>query len=112
MLIFALRLTYVSGFVQVTGIFFRNLFYYTKIYSPMANNNNAHQKRIKKVAAKLRDLRKEAGYSSYETFANDHDLPRVQYWRMENGTNFRFSTFLNVLDKHEMPLYEFFDGIE
>ena len=68
--------------------------------------------RIKKVANRLRELRIEAGYTSYESFANDHDLPRVQYWRMEKGTNFRFSSFLLILDKHQMTMGEFFDGID
>jgi hypothetical protein len=67
---------------------------------------------IKKVAKRLKELRIEAGYTSYESFANDHDLPRVQYWRMERGTNFRFSSFLILLDKHKITMTEFFDQLE
>ena len=72
-------------------------------------NSVAH---IKKVAKRLRELRVAAGYTSYETFANDHDLPRVQYWRMERGTNFRFSSLLIILDKHKISINDFFKTIE
>ena len=78
----------------------------------MIKLDDCHSDRIKKVANRLRALRIEAGYSSYESFANDHDLPRVQYWRMEKGTNFRFSSFLIVLDKHKMTLEDFFKQID
>ena len=41
---------------------------------------------LKRVAGdKLKDLRIEKGYSSYENFAVDNDLGRMQYWRLENG---------------------------
>jgi hypothetical protein len=78
----------------------------------MIKLDDGHSIRIKKVANKLKELRIEAGYSSYESFANDHELPRVQYWRMENGTNFRFSSFLVILDKHKMTLAEFFKQMD
>lgn len=65
-------------------------------------------RRILRVAEKLRELRKEKGYTSYEKFAWDHDLPRMQYWRMETGTNFSFTTLLKVLDIHKATLEEFF----
>ena len=45
--------------------------------------SNKYDKRIKKIADRLRELRKEAGYTSYENFAYDNDIPRVQYGRME-----------------------------
>lgn len=68
--------------------------------------------RILKIAEKLKKLRKEKGFTSYENFALDNDLPRVQYWRMEKGTNFRFKTFLQILDAHGMSMEEFFKGLK
>ena len=60
------------------------------------------------VAKRLEMLRKEKGYTSYENFAIDKGLPRMQYWRMEKGTNFTFESLLRILDAHEMSLAQFF----
>ena len=67
------------------------------------------EERLKKIGAKLRRIRLERGYTSYESFAWDHELPRMQYWRMENGKNFTFVSLIKILDALEMPLSEFFD---
>jgi len=62
------------------------------------------------VADKLVKLRKESGATSYENFAFDHELPRVQYWRLEKGkSDFRITSLVKVLRAHEMDLKEFFD---
>lgn len=78
----------------------------------MAKGKKMPDDRIQQVAAEIKKLREKKGYTSYESFAYDHDLPRVQYWRMEKGTNFRFSTFLNILDKHKLTLGEFFRNLD
>ncbi len=70
------------------------------------------EKRIKKIGEKVRDLRKAKGYSSYETFAFDNDLPRVQYGRIEKGVNFRIATLMRILDIHKLTLEEFFEGLK
>ncbi len=46
----------------------------------------------------LRKLRIEAGYKSYEQFAYDNDISRIQYWKMENGNNFTLKSLLKVLN--------------
>jgi hypothetical protein len=66
------------------------------------------EKNVKRIAAKLKRMRIEAGYSSYENFAYGHDLSRVQYWRMERGVNFTISYFLKILEIHKVNLKEFF----
>lgn len=71
-------------------------------------NDSIEDERIKKIAAKLKELRKNAGYTNYENFALDHDIGRVQYWRMEKGANFTMVSFLKILDAHKMSLGEFF----
>jgi len=78
----------------------------------MDKRDPKHQKRITKIGEKLRHLRIKAGYISYEDFAHDHNLPRVQYWRMEKGTNFRVTTLLVILEKHKLPLKQFFKDID
>ncbi len=68
--------------------------------------------RIKQIAKRLREIRIENGYSSYEFFAWEHKIPRIQYFRMEKGTNFTIRTLLRVLDAHEITLKEFFESID
>jgi len=67
--------------------------------------------RIIKIAEKIKRLRIEEGYSSHEFFAWENEIPRVQYWRMEKGTNFTIKTLLRILDAHNMSLQDFFEGI-
>lgn len=57
--------------------------------------------RIKQIAKKLEHIRIERGFTSYENFAIEFDISRMQYWRMEKGTNFTFQSFLKILDAHK-----------
>lgn len=68
--------------------------------------------RIMRVADKLERIRIEKGYTSYENFAIEHGISRMQYWRMEKGTNFTFESLLKILDAHKMSLSEFFEDFE
>ncbi|KKB55161.1 transcriptional regulator [Parabacteroides gordonii] len=68
--------------------------------------------RILKIAAKLKQLRIDAGYSSHENFAWDNDLNRVQYWRIEKGSNITLKTLLSVLDVHKISLKDFFSDFD
>jgi hypothetical protein len=69
-------------------------------------------KRILSVCQKLKKLRVKAGYTSYETFAFDNEIPRVQYWRLEKGANFTLKTLLKVLDIHGLTMSEFFKDLK
>ncbi|MCG3165618.1 MAG: hypothetical protein POELPBGB_01386 [Bacteroidia bacterium] len=69
-------------------------------------------KRITQIAKKLREMRKDSGYKSLEKFAFDHEISRIQYWRMEKGTNFTIETFLKVLDAHKISLPDFFTSLK
>ncbi|GAB3828673.1 XRE family transcriptional regulator [Hymenobacter jeollabukensis] len=64
--------------------------------------------RILQIAHKLKHLRLAAGYTSYEAFAFDHDLPRVGYGRHEKGSNLTLKSLLRLLDIHGLTLAEFF----
>lgn len=69
--------------------------------------------RIREIAEKIRKLRIQKGYSNYEHFAIDHDLPTVQYWRIESAkTNPTIQSILKILDIHGITLKEFFSDIE
>jgi len=69
---------------------------------------DAPDPRLLQIAHKLKHLRLQAGYTSYEVFAYEHDLPRVGYGRHEKGTNLTMSSLLRLLDIHQVSLAEFF----
>jgi transcriptional regulator with XRE-family HTH domain len=61
------------------------------------------------IGYRLTELRKQKGYTNHENFALDHDLPRVQYWRLEKGkANFTIKTLTKVLSIHNVSLEDFF----
>ena len=82
------------------------------IMSKKETSNTGQDPRIVLVGKKIRELRKEKGYTSHENFAWEHDLPRVQYFRMEKGQNFRFESLLKILDAMEISLKDFFSDFE
>lgn len=64
-----------------------------------------------KIALKLKQMRINAGYSSYEAFANEKELDRKQYWRIENGANITVATLVKILNLHNTSLKDFFNDI-
>jgi len=63
-----------------------------------------------KIGERLRELRKAKGYSSYEDFAFDNDIPRMQYWRLEKGkTNLTIKTLEKILKIHNISFKDFFN---
>ena len=68
---------------------------------------------LKKIGSKLRELRVKKGYSSYETFAFDNELSRMQYWRIEKGqTNITINSLIKILNIHDTSLKSFFEDFE
>jgi transcriptional regulator with XRE-family HTH domain len=63
---------------------------------------------LQRIAKKLKQLRLNKGYKSYETFAVDYELDRKQYWRIENGSNITLATLIKVLKIHRVSLKKFF----
>ena len=68
--------------------------------------------RIYKIADRVRQLRKSKGYVSHDDFAWNNKIPRIQYWRMEKGTNFTIKNLLRILDAYDMTLEDFFSEIK
>ena len=66
---------------------------------------------LEKIGSKLKQLRVDKGFSSYENFAYQNDLSRIQYWRMEKGTNFTIKNLLKILDIHKITLEDFFKDL-
>jgi transcriptional regulator with XRE-family HTH domain len=70
------------------------------------------QQLTERIGKKFEELRKKKGYSSYESFAFDHNLPRMQYWRIENGkTNITLKSLVRLLAIHKMTVEEFFSTL-
>ncbi len=69
------------------------------------------EKRIAGIAERIKQLRIDAGYTSYEQFAHRHNIQSKQYWRLEAGHNFNITTLFKILDIHGLTLEEFFKGL-
>lgn len=63
---------------------------------------------IEKLAKRIKSLRIEKGYTSYETFAFDNKIHRAQYGRYETGTDMQFTSLLKIARAFGMTLEEFF----
>lgn len=63
---------------------------------------------LKKIGQRIKALRKRKGYTSYETFANEHDINRVQWGRYERGMDMYLSTLIKIAALLGVSLHEFF----
>jgi len=75
----------------------------------LASGTDFTEKELKKLGKRIKDLRSnKMGYSNYETFAFDHDMPRAQYGRYEQGQDLRYSSLIKVIRAFGMTKSEFF----
>ena len=82
-------------------------------FSGMKPLTKSEKKILEIMGNKLRELRIRKGYTSYETFAFDNEINRMQYWRMEKGlSNMSMATLLRVLEVHKMSLKDFFADLK
>jgi transcriptional regulator with XRE-family HTH domain len=65
-------------------------------------------KNVLLLAKRIKELRKKAGYTSYETFAYDHNITRSQWGRYERGEDLRFTSLVKVCQAFNITLEEFF----
>ena len=63
------------------------------------------------IGSELKKLRVNAGYKSYEVFAWDNKISRIQYWKMEKGTNCTLKSLKRVLDIHDTRMDDFFNSL-
>lgn len=63
---------------------------------------------IENLGKRIRGIRIAKGYTNYESFAYEHNIPRPQYGRYERGEDLKFSSLLKVLKGFDMTLKEFF----
>jgi hypothetical protein len=73
-----------------------------------ASKKKAPEKDLLKLASRIKALRIKRGYTNYEYFAYEHDLPRAQYGRYERGEDMRFSSMVKVIRAMGVSLKEFF----
>lgn len=77
----------------------------------MATQEDLVKTQLARIGRRLKELRLQRGYSNYEQFAFDHNIPRAQYGRYENGQDMRISSFLKVLDALQVTPEEFFKDL-
>ncbi len=65
---------------------------------------------LKKVGERLKELRKKAGYTSYEYFAYENNISRPQYGKYEAGANIQLNTLISILRALDTNLEDFFKG--
>jgi len=71
------------------------------------------EKELKKLAARIRGLRKKAGFTNSEYFAYENEMSSSQYSRYERGNDIRYSTLLKIIVAHGLTVEEFFsEGFE
>jgi len=71
---------------------------------------DSYEKALKDVGLRLKKLRENAGYTSYENFAIQNEFSRMQYWRLENGkVNLTFRSLLSILAIHKLSIEAFFE---
>lgn len=74
--------------------------------------NTLEDIRLAEIGSYVKYLRKTRTTLSAEDFANEKGFDRVQYSRIEKGTNITMKTLLKVIDAHSMSLKEFFSSFE
>lgn len=80
---------------------------------PLSLKELEAEKELKLIGARIRELRKKMGYSSYEAFANEHDVHRVQWGRYEQGLDMYTSTLIKICKLLKVSLSDFFaDGFK
>jgi transcriptional regulator with XRE-family HTH domain len=65
-------------------------------------------KDIQMLAKRIKFLRINQEYTSYEHFAADKEIPRTQYGRYEKGEDIRFTSLVKLADAFGITLEEFF----
>lgn len=66
------------------------------------------EEQLKKLAERIKSLRVNKGYTSYETFAYEHNISRAQFGRYEKGQDIRYSSLIKVISAFGMTPGEFF----
>jgi hypothetical protein len=93
---------------MVIIIFLIDLFYGMTRKGKTPGNEPDPDDILAKVAKRLKSLRIGQGYSNYEKFAHDKDLPRSQYGKYERGEDLRLTSLDKVVKAFGITMKEFF----
>ena len=63
---------------------------------------------LKKLGARIKQLRVNAGYTNYETFSYEAGISRGQYGIYEQGKNITVVSLLKIIKFHKITFEEFF----
>lgn len=81
-------------------------------FEPMARTpkviSKTSEKQLKNLGKRFTQLRKDKGFTNYETFAYENKLSRSQYGKYEKGSDMEFTSILKLIEKHGMTVKEFF----
>ena len=61
------------------------------------------------LASRIKELRIERGYTSYEYFAYEKGFSRSQYGRYEKGEDIRYSSLMKLIEAFGLTPNEFFN---
>jgi transcriptional regulator with XRE-family HTH domain len=64
------------------------------------------------VGKRLKQVRKEKGFTNYEHIAYELGMSRSAYWRLENGENFSLKTLVKVCKLLGVTFEEFFQEVK
>lgn len=73
-----------------------------------AKNDPEIQKTLEQLGKRIRELRLKKGYPSFERFAFENEINRVQYGRYENGANISFANLVKLIKAFDLSVSEFF----
>lgn len=78
-----------------------------------SKKGNEQALELKKLGARIKALRIKKGYTNYENFAFENDIPRAQFGRYERGEDLRYSSLIKVIKALGVTQKEFFgDGFD
>ena len=77
------------------------------------SSNNLVNKDLLALGKRIKALRLKQGFTNYEYFAYEHNIPRAQYGRYEKGEDLKYSSLLKVVKALGLTMEEFFsEGFE
>jgi transcriptional regulator with XRE-family HTH domain len=79
----------------------------------MTSVKNRNLKQIQEQIGKaIKQLRIDAGFETSSEFANKHNLPQIQYWRIESGkANLTLKSLAKILKIHKIDFFDFFASL-
>ena len=88
--------------------------HFPKVRQPIMSEDQLEEFKtiIHLIGERIKTLRINAGYKSYEVFAWENNLSRIQYWKMEKGTNCTLKSLYKILKIHNLTYQDFFNSLE